>query len=251
MTLIIGVKCSNGIVIGADSAVVQGNIRYTTDKIKKISESVVIGTAGFLDLSQKVEEIFKLKYLEGKLSNLNPHTAIEEINNAFYQAVRNDWTIAIEAIKCFGQANNLIFQGLTALSVQNNLRLYNTWYECRTYEITTSNPIITIGSGSTNADSFLTFIHRVLLNKKVPTITDGVFLTLWALQHAILISAGDVCGPPKILTMENKDDAIKTIEMCEDDFKETYDFIKEVELYICDYFINRNSSKANPIPKLK
>ncbi len=59
MTLIVGLKCSDGIVLGADGAATLGvmghqTARQTTKKLTILSESVVVGVSGPVGLAQRV-----------------------------------------------------------------------------------------------------------------------------------------------------------------------------------------------------
>ena len=58
MTLIVGIKSRDGIVMGADGGATLGDIPQTTvmqpiKKLEIISESVVIGTSGHVGLGQQ------------------------------------------------------------------------------------------------------------------------------------------------------------------------------------------------------
>lgn len=95
MTLIVGIKCSDGIVLGADGAATYGvlgqqTIRQPVKKLKILESCIVVGVSGPIGLGQRltatVEELWQNKKLSGKTPPVAmdimrravlPHIAIE------------------------------------------------------------------------------------------------------------------------------------------------------------------------------
>ena len=73
MTLIAGIKCSDGIVLGADGAATYGVRGQSTirqpvkNKLKIIADSIVIGTAGPVGLGQRLAGSLETAYQNNQL----------------------------------------------------------------------------------------------------------------------------------------------------------------------------------------
>src|ERR1700687_3890450 len=71
MTLIVGLKCSDGVVVGADGISTFGNaaghtIRQVTTKLEVIADKVVIGVSGSVGLAQRFKSEVEDLYADRK-----------------------------------------------------------------------------------------------------------------------------------------------------------------------------------------
>lgn len=77
MTLIVGIKCDDGIVLGADGAATlgvmgQSTVRQATKKLDILKESVVVGVSGPVGLAQRIRgEIETYSYRGIRVSREN------------------------------------------------------------------------------------------------------------------------------------------------------------------------------------
>ena len=63
-------------------------------------------------------------------------------------------------------------------------------------------PFVSIGSGQAIADPFLAFLRRVFWNHNAPSVQDGIFATVWTLQHAINDSASRFAPPVTVAVLD-------------------------------------------------
>ncbi|HYK53719.1 MAG TPA: hypothetical protein VEV38_09345, partial [Candidatus Eremiobacteraceae bacterium] len=121
MTLILGLKCRGGIVLGADGAATFGalgqrTIRQPTRKLSIIrDDGVVMGTSGPVGLGQQyvgaVGDLWDSRLLQGKPA----HTAMMMIQQSLWPHCEQQIRIAQVSQQTFGQ--NLALQSAVATSV--------------------------------------------------------------------------------------------------------------------------------------
>lgn len=78
MTLVIGIRCSDGVVIGADGAatlatLAEATIRQEVTKLQVCRDQIIVGTSGFVGLSQlivsSIDEVWQAESLHNKKSS--------------------------------------------------------------------------------------------------------------------------------------------------------------------------------------
>jgi hypothetical protein len=58
-----------------------------------------------------------------------------------------------------------------------------------------------MGSGQMITDPFLGLLRKVFFKDTVPNLREGIFVAMWALQHAIELNPGGINGPAQIGTL--------------------------------------------------
>lgn len=201
MTLIVGIKCSNGIVIGADGAATLGNpiglrtIIQPMSKLNVIKNKAVIGVSGPVSISQLYSD-----YLEQNCDSLVNKRAMEicrEMRIGFMKDAQVCMQIAALAEKVVGASAqvNILHQVLVAMMSREGAQLIQFDYQCSPEVATVDLPFVAIGSGQSIADPFLAFLRRVFWKDHLPTLPEGSFAAFWTIQHAIDTAPGGI-GPP-------------------------------------------------------
>lgn len=245
MTVVIGVLCEDGVVIGSDSAVtfVHGQIPTIEQKGTKIrvltKNNIVLCGTGSVGLSQRFRDILK-NYFDQPANK----------NKSNIQIGKELCVLAIQDFQSTG-INKTAQQGygfgaLIAFSLEGKR------YLCE-FAISDFQPefkfdslwYVSMGSGQLIADPFLGFVRKLLWENHRPNVNQGILGTVWALQHTIDINAGGINAPVQIgtLTKENGsfvakrlakeevDQHIEHIRSLEKQFKENNDkLIKDEEL---------------------
>src|SRR5690348_9720940 len=90
MTLIVGIRADDGIVVGADGAATYGalgtsTIRQETKKLESIKDSVIIGISGAVGLGQRFTGELKALWDGNKFSGKKPYEAGPIIKTAFWK----------------------------------------------------------------------------------------------------------------------------------------------------------------------
>jgi len=242
VTLIVGIKCSDGIVVAADGAATLGvmgqtTARQTTKKLNILSGSVVLGVSGPVGLAQRfegeIEALWENKKLSGSgMPSMKPHEAMVIIRDVLWKHVEPELKAAQTAVNLVGHAaaaQSAICSAVVALPITKMPCLFQFNQQCSPEEATAKLPFLAIGSGQTIADPFLAFIRRIFWPDHNPTIGDGVFAALWTVKHAIQTAPGGIGDPIQIIIIERHDENWRARELVMEELQEHEEAIKYAE----------------------
>ena len=195
MTILVGLLCKDGIVIGSDSSATFGTmqnrtIEQPTDKIEIIDSQVIIAGTGQVGLGQRfVHEIAKhwrAKNIKGSPTEVASHMCRIGIENFASTQARQQQYGALVAFP--NSVKNSLCE-FACEDFQPELKTDKLWY-------------CSMGSGQSIVDPFLGLMRKTFWVDGPPTLQDGVFTVAWALTHAIDVNPGGVGGPIKIATLK-------------------------------------------------
>lgn len=196
MTILVGVRCRDGIVIGADSAATfsAGQLRTIEQPVKKISviaDRIIVAGTGEIGLNQRfcnvVSKAWTDKALRGNnidVGRILAKTAIEDF--ASTQAGKGTYG----ALVALPVGNRLELIEFASTNLQPELKTDDLWY-------------VSMGSGQTIADPCLGFIRQAFWSDGMPSVEDGVFAVVWTLAQAIHLNPGGVNGPMHVALLTN------------------------------------------------
>lgn len=210
MTLIIGVKCRDGVVIGSDSLETFGTgiEQEVSNKIEYLARDSLVASAGAVGLIQLIKEKLRISW-ESVQTVDDVYRARILLQDLVWSEIKRTMDHASEAQEYLEE--DLILTALTSSVIAFPLKgaavLLRTNEIGQSYEVTCDSPFVSIGSGDFQADPFLAFVKRVVWNEKQPeSIDDGVLGVLWTLQHVIEVNGGlGVGGSPVIATLQKVD----------------------------------------------
>jgi ATP-dependent protease HslVU (ClpYQ) peptidase subunit len=215
MTVIVGIRCEGGVVLGADSMVSYGaalgqqqTIKQQAEKLYVIGQDVVLGTSGPVGLGQSYnsEVVSKVKNTGNRAKWKSVPLARKDLTKAMWDHAGKVWDRASVVAKTVGmnialqEANH---ETLIALPVKDEPCLLGFSHQYESVEYDQQMPIVSIGSGQLVADPFLAFIRRIFWPNSLPAINDGVFAAVWALTHTITSQPGGVGEPIQVVTLAN------------------------------------------------
>ncbi|MDP8212109.1 MAG: hypothetical protein P9X22_02305 [Candidatus Zapsychrus exili] len=240
MTLIIGIKCKDGIVMGSDGAATLGNISQKTvsqtiKKLQIIADSIVLGVSGPVGLGQRfngeIASLWKNRGLSGK----EKHEAMAILRRALWKHAEDELKAATVARGAIGGAalQSAISNVVLAVPVSGHLCLFQFDQQCSPEEVTEYLPFVAIGSGQNIADPFLAFIRRIFWPDRLPSIEEGVFAVVWTLEHAILTNPGGIGEPKQIVVYPNEEKKIE--ELSRDLLKEATEACHSAEKHLSDF----------------
>ena len=143
MTLVVGIKCSDGIVLGADGAATFGalgrtTIRQPTKKLCILKNAAVIGVSGPVGLGQfYTGEMLQL--LDDKeFDRGTPQQAMGKIQRAFLKHFEQACKGAQMAQSLIGShaTQDVLSATIVALPVAGTLRMFQFDYQCAPEEAT-------------------------------------------------------------------------------------------------------------------
>ena len=211
MTLIIGVKCRDGIVIGSDSLETFGTgiEQEVSNKIEYLARNSLMASAGAVGLSQLIKEKLRISW-EAVQNQDDVYTARILLEELSWSEIKRAMDHASEAQEFLQEdlIPTVLTSSLVAFPLKGTPVLLRINEIGQSHDVTSESPFVSIGSGDFQADPFLAFVKRVVWNDRQPdAIDDGVFGVLWALQHVIEVNGGlGVGGSPVIAALQLVDE---------------------------------------------
>lgn len=245
MTVIMGLLCNDGIVIGSDSAVTFSNVNLPTieqecEKIDIYHKKVILAGTGEVGLCQRfsliIEKYWPSVNLEVKhnidigkdLSRL----AIQDFSYTF----KNPGTFG--AIVAFPHNNNYHLCEFALKDFQPEFKNNKIWY-------------VSMGIGQNIADTLLGIIKHFFMNEGLPNLQQGIFYLLWILEHTIKLSPAGIKGPAQIATLSGLENNYEARILKNEDLSDHYGNIEGFEKHIREYkeFLEGTSTKVT-IPEI-
>ena len=197
MTAIVGIICKDGVVIGADSSAtfVHGQqfrtIEQPCEKICVIANNVIIAGSGQIGMGQRFCHVVEKAWKKGIFGK---HPL--DIGRDLSRLGIDDFGYTQAPVGQYG-ALVAFFSGgkpcLFEFQIQDFQPEYKTdslWY-------------CSMGSGQPITDPFLAFMREIFWQDGPPNLQEGIFATIWTLEHAIKINPGGINGPVQIAVLES------------------------------------------------
>lgn len=243
MTVLIGLLCEDGVVVGSDSSATFASqtirtIEQRAKKVETIGDSVIIAGTGQVGLGQRFSHIVE-EYYKGNHFAIKHH---QQIANELSAATIMDFqsTAAKQgqfgALAAFAAQNEFHLCEFAITDFQPEFKTDSIWY-------------CSMGSGQLIADPFLGFLREVFWQDTPPRISEGVFYVLWALEHTINLNPGGINGPAQIATLTKGDVGAVARILSDEDLIEHNDNIKAVKEHLSAYKEILQGSEAKDIPE--
>lgn len=243
MTLIVGIKCSNGIVIGADGAATMGTAAMPTaiqPYVKKLSvlhECVVCGVSGNVGVSQRLNGIVSDLYSTKAFAGMKIHGVMQKLREAFWNGCLGpEYQIATVAKQVNPVAAVLPQCGaVVAMPVDGTLSMIQFDGTGGPEAATKDLLFLAIGSGQSIADPFLAFLRRIFWQDHQPNLAEGQFAVWWTLHHAVKSAPHGIADPKQIIALEYVKGRAIAHELTEDDMREHEVAVSKIEAYLREY----------------
>jgi 20S proteasome alpha/beta subunit len=197
MTVVVAFSCSDGVVIAADSMITPSLGGLNVGHHHGLKLAVLAGPQLFAFAGDQGQaDRFKV------MAN-GSHQLIQQVQHPL------DYSIAI---------SQSIIQQLQSTGIGMQMVNTNTIlafekggaHHCCVFEgalqprfLDTDHFYVALGSGKLSADPFLRFLVDIFCpGGKQPTVSEGLFLATWAVQHVIDTNPGGVAGPIRVATFE-------------------------------------------------
>jgi hypothetical protein len=229
MTVIVGLRCSDGVVVGADSSATFGphammkTIEQAVQKVFVIEDRYIFAGTGEVGLAQRFEAVLKKAHLEKRLRGSHI-----EVGKEICRASREDFGSTGVEKGHFG--------ALVAFPVNKETHL------CE-FAITDMQPewkggkmwFSSMGSGQAITDPFLGLLRKVFFKETAPNVTEGIFATMWALQHAIELNPGGINGPAQIGVLLNENGSCRARLLEDSELQEHIANVGAAESHLAKY----------------
>lgn len=254
MTLIIGVKCSDGIVMGADSGATLGDITglktimQPTTKLNVIAGKAIVGTSGPIGLGQLYAD--RVNRVHNEIRDLGSAEVCRRLRDEFRQDAEIAFRMCAMARQVLGPQAGVgaIATTLVALAAKDGAHLIQFDAECCPEIATEGLPFVSIGSGQIIADPFLAFLRRIFWKDRLPSISEGSFAVVWALNHAIKTSPGGIAEPIELAVLTVRGTQAIARKVPREEWQDHLENVTEAEKFIRSFPEQQRPSGREPEP---
>ncbi|MHB8471327.1 MAG: hypothetical protein ACYDC8_00475 [Gammaproteobacteria bacterium] len=247
MTILVGIKCKDGILIGSDSSATfaAGQIRtieQTTKKIEIIDGKIIVAGTGQIGLGQRFCNQIEQGWKNGTFKAMGPIPMVTKM----CELARTDFASTqapmgqFGALVAFPADHKIHLCEFATSDFQPELKTENIWYA-------------SMGSGQLIADPFLGLMRKVFWSDGMPTLQDGIFIAAWTLQHAIDVNAGGVNGPIQLAVLKNEKGSLVASMLTQDEKDEHLQNVSGAMAHLRQYMerVAGRSGEAVPdVPKI-
>lgn len=230
MTLLIGILCTDGVVVAADSAVTFGSpgvftITHVARKIDIVDGQLIVAGTGQLGLGQrftaKVRELWLAKKLSGGDEFALATTVTEEVVRDFSrtQAPKGGFG----ALLAFPKKSSAHLCEFAVADLQPEMKTPKCWY-------------VSLGSGQSLADPYLALFKKIFWSGGPPTVERGIFAAVWTMKHALEAAPGFVCPPIDVAVLRTTTKGTSAAMLSEDDLQEHHDLAKKADEHLASFF---------------
>lgn len=227
MTIIVGVKCTDGVVIGSDSIATSThgamNLMQmeSDDKIRIFNDKVIAATTGSVGYAQR------LHYHLDKAINGGGFLTIKKSERP-QLLCKKFITDLLSSNAPSPPPLGINFGALVAVEIENEPCLIEYAPHNFQPEFKENRHFyVAMGSGQPLAEPFLAFVSRVLWKGALPDIRLGRFGLFWALTHTISLAPGTIGGDIKLATLSRSNNNWVAVRNA--DHQEAAQFISGVE----------------------
>ena len=260
MTLIVGIKCADGIVLGADGAATLGSapgiptVIQPVTKLHILQDRMIMGVSGHVGLGQlycdRIESLWKDK-------KLGVGITLPQIQRKLCEAIQQDAMPALArataSIPFLGEGGAFALAGTKSLIAMpvggpaGRSELIQCEHDGQAEDATEDLPYVAIGSGQSIADPHLALLRRVFWPDKLPNVADGIFAVMWTLIHAIQVNPGGVADPIQLAVLERtKEKELRARELSLQTVAEHRQHVKAAEEHLRSFSDSQYGSSLPP-----
>lgn len=260
MTLIVGAKCIDGLVIGADGAATMvdsiGNhtARQPVTKLDIIAKNVIFGVSGPVGLGQMIAGEIEELVTRGGTANKKPYKVMAEIRKQISIPINLELDHCGQAAKC-GLGNAALLkafsQTVVGLPLGEQACLFQ-FDNTGSPELASEKiPLLAIGGGQQQADPFLAFLKRTFWVDGNLSLADGLFAVLWTLEYVIQGSPGGVAEPKQVITLTKINQEYIARELSSEEIQEHFQSIKDAEKTLKNWKSSFSEKPPAVVPTLE
>lgn len=244
MTVLVGVYCKDGVVIGTDSAATfaagqVSTIEQSTRKIDIVGDHVIVAGTGAVGLSQRftaiVDHAWREKVFQKSAIEIGKFLAAEAIKDFSSTSAPRDYG-ALVAFPC--QHKHMLCE-FAPPHFQPELKTDRIWY-------------VSMGGAQAIADPFLGLIREVFWIEGVPTHSEAVFAVAWTLSHAIKLNPGGVNAPMQIAVLASEKGKLSARMLSDAEISEHQGNVEGAIDHLRKYgdiLSGKNTAGAQDVPK--
>ena len=249
MTAIVGIRCTDGVVIGSDSSATFGDggalktiEQTTTKKIEIIADHVIVAGTGYVGHMQRFTAMVTALWDAKGFTN-KPELEIGKM-------------LGSSALKEFDQthvADKAQFSALVAFAANDRPALCELPGGRAMFQPEIKKPddlwFTSAGSGQGITDPFLALFRKVFWPNGAPALQGGIFTALWALQHACEVNPGGINLPVKIAVLARDKGKLKARMLSDAELAEHENMVAEATKHMAGFRdILEGKGKPSDVP---
>lgn len=246
MTVLVGINCSDGVVIGADGSATfaQGRrptVEQPTEKLRIIDDRVILASTGSIGQDQRFAEILEAEWKANLFRGKSPTQGCLELSrkglvNFEYTAVDLK-NVEYGCLLAFPYKHETCLFEFSSDRFQPEQKDHRIWY-------------VSMGSGQPIVDPFLALMREVFWKEGPPTHRDATFAVVWALQHAVRTNPGGINEPIQVAVLSKESGDMRARLLDEDTLQEHRQNVAGAEEHLAKYAdILRGDADAEPPPE--
>jgi 20S proteasome alpha/beta subunit len=212
MTLLVGIRCKDGVVVAADQTVTFGvspgnfTIAHKAQKVRVVSKSLIVAGTGHVGGAQRFVETTQRTWdqVAGANKNNSPMDICRHLSAAFIKdcqgtGMQKPSLGALVAFPSTKGGGPQLCEFQTS-DFQPELKDAGCWF-------------VSMGSGQIIADSYLAFMRDAFWKDGMPNLKEGVFAAAWVMRQSIRVAPGFIDEPIDIAVLQK--DAAKMLDQGE------------------------------------
>lgn len=249
MTAIVGIRCSDGVVIGSDSSATFGDgggnktiEQSTLRKIEIIGESVIVAGTGAVGHMQRFTAVAQNFWTQKDFMNKSDLEIGKMLSSGGIRDFDQTHTMnrlefsALVAYPANDQAALCEFPGMQGMFQPEIKKVDDLWFT-------------SAGSGQSITDPFLALLRKVFWPHNAPTVQGGIFTALWALQHACEVNPGGINEPIKIATLTRHKGKLRAQMLADAELAEHLNMVAEATKHMATFRdILEGKGKPSDVP---
>ena len=197
MTALIGLRCSDGVVVGADSSstsVAGGQFRtieQPAQKVFVIDDKYIVAGTGSAGHCQRFCNLLKVAYDAKEFREKSEFDVCRMMTQKAIQdfASTGSQTGQLGALMAFPVKSKFHLAEFDIATLQPEFKTGDRWF-------------VSMGSGQAITDPFLALMRKAFAPDGPPNLQDGLFMAAWALEHVIELNTGGINGPSQIAVLQ-------------------------------------------------
>lgn len=256
MSVVIGIRYSDGIVLGSDSAASltsQGIVTAQQRSMKKVVANgrVLSGITGDTGLAQRIRAEIEDHLNSGRWTG-NRQAVIGQMRRQLWiNIVEQEMRAARTAYRTIGHSScidSARSETLVATVIEDRPELVRLNETCAPTLIEDDVPFSSIGVGQATADPFLAFTRRILWPVGLPSLAKAFFSIVWTLTHVIHANPNGIGDPVQLGVLRRDGEDWIARELSSTEILEHTSSVSEAEREMSESFLRKNSAPSAPPP---
>jgi 20S proteasome alpha/beta subunit len=249
MTVLVGVLCRDGVVVGSDSSATfgsgpgQSTIEQPARKTFLVGTDLIFETTGAGGLGQRLEHILqRLRQEQGdNWHGSRPMDIALTVSHHMLQNMQLPFLNPgqLGALVAFACQDGFHLYEFAVADFQPEMKTADTWF-------------VTMGSGQMIADPFFGLLRRTLFRQTQPNLAEGILAAYWALYNAIDLNTGGINGPVQlaVLRRPSSEAPFEARLLGKDELEEHHSAVMDIEKHLADYraLMTQPPPKPPPVP---